>query len=220
MVRFMKTKAIFRSLFTILFLLLLVGTVVLMLVIPPMEDARKREELGDPLAFVTSTARTPWAYVDAEGALRMYPEDCVGLTVLRIPEAVNGVTVTGVSAAFSHALTDVERIILPSTAPVPVIDRSLSSWSALRQLVFREGCADLSRASVKAVTQLEEIYLPKSIEKIGWHFLREGDGTPTVYYAGTEEEWLSLGADAKRVAGRYTMVYETSAPVEWIESTK
>lgn len=216
----MKSRAILRTLFLIVFLLLLVGTLILMLVIPPIEDARKREELGDPLAFVTSTARTPWAYATEEGNLSVRAEDCVGLTVLRVPEVVNGVTVTGVSAVFASALTGVERVILPSTVPEPTIDRFLASWTSLCEIVFREGCTSLNKASLKAEEQIEAIYLPASLEKLGWNFLREGDGSPTIYYAGTEEEFRRLGDDAARLEQKYTVVFETAVPTEWLESTK
>lgn len=216
----MKTRAIFRSLFAILFLLLIVATVILMLVVPGREDARKREELGDPLAFVTSTARTPWAYVDEEGTLVVYPEDCAGLEVLRLPESVNGVTVTHVGNAFSTDLTFVKRVIFPSTVASPKVEYTLMGWTSLEELVLREGCTDLKQANVRASQSMESVYLPRSLEKIGWCFLSEGDGSPTVYYAGTEEEWQALGADARRISERYTVVCQTEPPTAWLENTK
>lgn len=216
----MKSRAILRTLFLIVFLLLLLGTLILMLVIPSIEDARKREELGDPLAFVTSTARTPWLYVNEEGRVDLYHDDCGRMTVLRVPECVNGITVTHLGDAFSKKLVTVERIILPSTVSAPGDIGSLSGWTALRQIAMREGCTDLTKMSLKASKHIEEVYLPKSLKTIGWNFLREGDGSPTIYYAGTEEEFLLLGGDAKRLKNSYTVVYETSIPNEWLESTK
>ena len=216
----MKVRALLRTLFIPVFFLLLVGTVVYMLVSPEKEDARIREELGDPLAFVTDTARTPWASAEEDGTLHIYHEDCYGQAVLRLPESVNGITVTDVGNAFSTKLAAVERVILPATVTSPDFDNTLSGWTALRELLFREGCVDFQNLAVKASESLEAVYIPKSLERIGWTFLREGEGNPTLYYAGTEEEWLALGANATRLSNRYTVVFEAVPPAEWLESTK
>ena len=210
----------FRTVFLAVFFLLLVGTVVYMLTYPQKEDEKLREELGDPYAFVTDTSRTPWAYVGDDGVLRVYHEDCYHLTVLRLPEMVNGVAVSHVGNAFQLSLPRVERLILPAGVTQPKIDGTLKKWTALKEIVFREGCLDLTNVAMHVGEGLEAVYLPKSLSTIGWHFMREGDGNPTVYYAGTEEEWLALGFHAKRLSERYTVVFETEAPTEWLESTK
>ncbi len=210
----------FRTVFLAVFFLLLVGTVVYMLTYPQKEDEKLREELGDPYAFVTDTARTPWAYVGDDGVLRVYPEDCYHLTVLRLPEMVNGKPVSHVGNAFSTSLPNVERLILPSGVAQPKIDRTLKKWTALKEVVFREGCVDLTDVTIYVGTGLEAVYLPKSLTVIGWHFMREGEGAPTIYYAGTEEEWAALGYHATRLAARYTVVFEAEVPTEWLENTK
>ena len=216
----MKIRTLLRTAFSAVFLLLLVGTVVYMLTAPEREDERLREELGDPLAFVTDTARTPWVYANEDGTLRVYHEDCYHLTVLRLPEMVNGLPVSHLGNACSVALPNVERLIFPSGVTQPKFDGGLKKWTALAEVVFREGCVDLTGVALYAREGLEAVYLPRSLTTIGWHFMREGDGTPTLYYAGTEEEWVALGGHAKRLAERYTVVFEAEAPTEWLESTK
>ena len=216
----MKIKAFLRASFSLLFLLLLIGTVVAMIVLPGMEADRIREEMGDPLAFVTTTARDPWICVDEEGKLDVYHDDCAGMTVLRVPESVNGVTVTKLGDAFSTKIDTLERIIFPATVACPEATSNFSKWTALQEVAFREGCTDLSKQKLSAKDGLTAVYLPASLEKIGGKLLAEGEGNPIVYYAGTEEEWLALGADALRITNRYTVVYETAIPTEWLESTK
>ena len=216
----MKIRTLLRTAFSAVFLLLLVGTVVYMLTAPEREDERLREELGDPLAFVTDTARTPWVYANEDGTLRVYHEDCYHLTVLRLPEMVNGKPVSHVGNAFSTSLSNVERVIFPSGVTHPKVDNSLKKWTALKEVVFREGCVDLSDVTIYVGEGLEAVYLPKSLTVIGWHFMREGEGAPTIYYAGTEEEWAALGYHATRLAERYTVVFEAEVPTEWLENTK
>ena len=155
-----------------------------------------------------------------DGVLRVYPEDCYHLTVLRLPEMVNGKPVSHVGNAFSVSLPNVERVIVPSGVAQPKIDRTLKKWTALKEIVFREGCLDLSGVAIYVGEGLEAVYLPKSITTIGWGFMRNGEGAPTIYYAGTEEEWTALGYHATRLAEAYAVVFETEAPTEWLESTK
>ena len=216
----MKARVLFRTVFIVIFFLLLVGTTVYMLTAPEKEDARIREELGDPLAFVTDTARSPWIHVGEDGVPHVYHEDCIGFTVLRLPEVVNGVSVSHIGNAFQLAMPDVERLIFPSTVTHPRIDVSFIKWTSLKEIVFREGVQDMTSTLLYATDALEAIYFPKSLSALGWSVLREGEGNPTIYYAGTEEEWLALGSNAKRIAGKYTVVYETPVPEEWLESTK
>ena len=216
----MKFRAIARIVFAALCVCLIVGATVAMFVLPRREADRIREEMKDPYAFVTETARTSWAYVGEDQTLSVAHEDCLNLTVFRLPEVVNGVTVSHLGNAFSQALPKVERVILPSTVAQPKIDSSLKKWSALREIGFREGCLDLSDVMLCAGEGLEAVYLPESLSSIGGSFLREGEGSPTIYYAGTEEKWQALGSQARRLNERYTVVFERDIPTEWLESTK
>ena len=219
-VKFMKVRAWFRTVFIVLFLLLLAGTVVYMLKAPEKEDARIREEMGDPVAFVTDTARSPWIHAWSDGVPKIYHEDCARFTVLRLPEMVNGVAVLHIGNTFEYALSHVERLILPSTMTHPGMNVSLADWTSLKEIVFREGIRDISGVCLSDVEALEAIYLPKSLSALRSNLLGDDTGNPTIYYAGTEEEWLALGAAAEKISQEHTMVFETSAPEEWLESTK
>lgn len=216
----MKVRVQLRTFFAGIFFLLLIGTIVYMLVAPKREDARFREEMGDPFAFVTDTARSPWIYVGTDGVISVYHEDCVSFTVFRLPEVVNGVNTLHIGNAFFYALPGVERLILPSTIANPRIDISLSEWTSLKEVVFREGIQDVSSVSLCDYDTLEAVYFPKSLSSLGSGVLRDGAGTPTIYYAGTEMEWFALGASAAKLSREYTVVFETSAPEEWLDSTK
>ena len=216
----MKVRVLFRTAFAVIFFLLLVGTIFYMLKAPEKEDARIREELGDPLAFVTDTARSPWIYVGEDAVPVLYHEDCTGFKVFRLPEVVNGVCVSHIGNAFEYALPDVERLIIPSTVKSPRMSGFSSGWTSLKEVVFRDGIQDLRLVSLPALDRLEAIYLPKSLSGLGTSLLNKGEGNPVIYYAGTKEEWLAIGASASRLSEKYTVVFETSAPEEWFESTK
>ena len=162
----MKIRTLLRTAFSAVFLLLLVGTVVYMLTAPAREDERLREELGDPLAFVTDTARTPWVYANEDGTLCVYHEDCYHLRVLRLPEMVNGLPVSHLGNACAVALPNAERLILPSSVTQPTTGSGLKKWSSLAEIVFREGCLDLSGVPLYVGEGLEAVYLPKSLSAI------------------------------------------------------
>lgn len=209
-----------RSVATLLVLLLMLLTVTSYFVSPIIADARIREELGDPDAFVTDTARTPWAYASSEGVFSIQREECYDMQILRVPESVNGVTVTSLGNFFEKPLLRAERMILPGTVKDPDIYYRLSEWISLKELVIREGAEDISRLQIAALPSLEAVYIPRSTTKIGNVFLARGDGKPVVYYAGTEAEWDTLGKGAARLKEAFDVVFETAVPEKWIEETK
>ncbi len=215
-----KKNSFLRASATIVALLLLLVTLVSYFVAPVLADARIRKELGDPDAFVTDTARTPWLYVDEAGVLMLTPENCVNLKVLRIPESINGIAVKNMNSLWRKPIASVKRLILPSNIKTPVLQVSLSDWVGLEEIVFREGCRNIANTTIEANEGLTAIYLPKTLAIIGPTFLAKGEGDPVLYYAGTEKEWRSLGPQGKRLSERYTVVFERSVPEEWIRETK
>jgi hypothetical protein len=61
---------------------------------------------------------------------------------------------------------------------------------------------------------LEAVYLPLSLKKIDKNFLKQ-EGV-TLYYAGSEAEWRSLGVNAKALAETGSVIFDTPLPA-WAE---
>ncbi len=189
-------------------LLLLVGTFLSFFIAPHIADACTRRALGLPDdAFVTDTARTSWIYVDEDGNATLYGDKMVGLKTLRIPSAVNGIAVKKVQVVKSTS-SSVEKMIFPPTFAPTGYAINLRVWENVKTAVFSEGVEDLTRLSLVSLPNLEEVYLPKTIQKFPWTFITPG-AEVTLYYAGSEEEWLGLGNIARRLSKEYTMVYNT-----------
>ena len=189
-------------------LLLLVGTFLSFFIAPRFVDARTRETLGLPEdAFVTDTARSPWVYINETGAITLYGDKMLSMTTLRVPRAVNGIEVLTLSTVTSGN-PYIETVIIPSgVAPKAFAKWHLRSFTSLKTVVFEEGTEDLTGCSLVSSEALERVYLPKSIKTV-IGFLKK-DAPVTVYYAGTEEEWMALGDAAKKLADRYTVVFDT-----------
>ncbi len=195
-------------------LLVLVGTLLSFFIAPVVSDKRTRERLGLPEdAFVTDTGRDPWVYVTEAGSVYLYGDKMFGIKRLYIPSAVNGIPLDSVTL-FYHKPESIEAVILPATINAAKTFNAFRGWTGMRTLVFSSGTEDVSGSYIIYMPDLEEIYLPASIKKIDKNFLKE-DGV-TLYYAGTEEEWLALGDGAKRLMAEHTVVFETPLP-EWAE---
>lgn len=195
-------------------LALLFATLFSYFIITPIKDARTRAMLGDPDAYVTDTARSPWIYADENGLVTLYPEHMGGMTEVVIPDAVNGVKVTGIAHSFgSLALKDVKVIVFPRHLTVNGEHMLyFLQWNSVETLVFPEGVTDLSRLDILDNSSLKTIYFPSTFTGIYENSVRRCGESVTVYYAGTEAEWRALGKSAENLSKKCTVVFETPVP--------
>ena len=200
---------------------LFVGTFLSFFIKPHVSDARTRRMLGlDGDAYVTDTARSPWVYVNEEGGVTLHTEYMVGMDTVVIPDAVNGVLVTGKAdgEAFLPA-SRVRTVVFPKSFSVSSPDGKtgifwFGKWDSLETIVFKEGAGDLTGVAIYEMPSLKSVYLPKSATGLyAWSF-NDCPADLTVYYAGTEEEWQALGSFAKNVSKKYTVVFHTASPEE------
>lgn len=195
-------------------LALLVGTLLSYFIITPVRDARTRAMLGDPDAYVTDTARSPWIYADENGTVTLYPEHMGGMTELVIPDAVNGVKVTGLASSVG-ALSEktVKTVVFPRFLTVNGEHMLYFRWwESVETLVFPEGVTDLSKLDILELPSLKSIYLPSTFTGIYEYSIRYCGDNVTVYYAGTEAEWRALGQSAENLSKKCTVVFETPVP--------
>jgi len=159
------------------------------------------EDVDDKPGNVTNTESTPWISVDSKGLLTLYPENMLGMTELVIPDAVNGVPVTGFAlGSMSVHPRKIKSIIFPAGFSVNGDRRfRMSEWESLEIMIFSEGVIDLGKLDVFDMPNLREIYIPKSLTT-GFYLysLRNCGEHVTIYYAGTEEEWAALGEWSER----------------------
>ena len=202
----------------LILLFMLLGTVFSFFVSPYIADARVREQLGDPDAYVTDTVRDPWIYVTEAGEMRLFPEYLIGKETLIIPDAVNGVASTQID--FSRPLpvaSDVRTIVFPKSFSMNGDDENkifwFRSWESLEVIAFAEGAKDLSGVAIYDMPALRAVYLPKSMTGMYPWTLSECGPDVIVYYAGTEEEFWALGRFATAVSEKYPVVFETPVPV-------
>lgn len=187
-------------------LLLMLGTILSYFIAPYIVDAKTRRELGLPEdAIVTDTARSPWIYVNERGEATVYGEKLVGVQTLYVPSAVNGIAV---KRLVKHSTSkSVETVILPPTLVPPNTVNCFRNWEGLKTIVFAEGTQSIADTVVHTMPSLQAVYLPKSLTVVSSRLA--GQEGVTLYYAGTEEEWLSLGNSAKSLSDKGIVVFDT-----------
>ena len=207
-----------RRIGVLFMLLLMLGTLLSFGINPLISDARTRKMLGDPDAYVTDTRRSPWISIDPEGNIRLHPEKMIGKKTLVIPDAVNGIKVTGKQPIpWTELAPKVETIVFPKGFSASSPDGQtgifwFGKWESLEVIVFAEGAGDLTGVGIYSMPALKEVYLPKSATGLyAWSFKYCGEAL-TVYYSGTEEEWEALGKFAKNVSQKYSVVFNTPVP--------
>ena len=192
-------------------LLLMLGTLISFVVEPIVSDARTRRALGDPDAYVTDTRRSPWISIDLEGMIWIRSERIGAKEILVIPDAVDGIKVTGATAL--HGARGVKTLVLP--AGFHAEDKgtySLHEWEDLETLVVSEGVTNLYRLDPVACPSLNTLYLPSTLKVLNKNVPGDLDETDVVYYAGTEENWATLGKWAEDLSQKCNVVFNTPVP--------
>ena len=192
-------------------LLLMLGTLLSYFILPAVEDARIRETCKDPDVTVTDTARSPWIYTNSQCVFRVYPDKHLLSDTLVVPEVTNGYP----NKSFTYPdypIVRIKTLVLPRTVTFWAVQGGLChDWLALETLVLSDGIEEVPAMTFGNVPALREIYLPASVTYLkGITVPDEVAPGFTVHYAGTEEEWLALGAAAQRLSEIYTVRYESA----------
>ena len=192
-------------------LLLMLGTLLSFFIRPFVEDAKVREALGDPDVTVTDTARSPWIYTSEQSVFYLYPDKIPFCETVVVPTVTNG----HLNKSFSYLeypVVRVKTLVLPHTVTFWALQKPFcNDWTALECLVFSDGIEELPPVNFGNVPALKAVYLPASITYFKGLTVPDTVAAQlTVHYAGTEEEWLALGAAAEKVAASYTMQYESA----------
>lgn len=206
-----RSRSIIRRAAVTVLLFLLAASLLFYLLLPVFERKKAQEIFGRDDVIVGDSFHQPWFYVTEEGNL--YLTDWLGgRKKIVFPEYFNGVVVKKVVYDNDHVAVRAEEAYFPQG--VRFGHCALQGSRSLRRIVFAEGQTDLSDIVLVGCDALEEIYLPKSLKILGRDILYQPENKTrlTLYYAGTEEEWLALGSAAEQAARTYPMVYGTPVP--------
>ena len=128
-----------------------------------------------------------------------------------IPDAVDGVRVTGNNAL--RGWRGVETLVFPSSFDrVGTGVHTLREWEDLKTLVLSEGISDFSMLDPVSCPALRTMYLPTTIKEMHPYIAMDFPEGAEIYYAGSEEDWASLGSWAERLAKQCVIVYNTPVP--------
>lgn len=114
-------------------------------------------------------------------------EECKNLKEIIIPKNVSYIG----KCAFRYC-TYIKSITLPEKITA-IYENTFSSCANLRSIDIPEGVISIGNYCFTGCYELENVYLPTSLTELGYTVF---DGPDTVYYAGSEEEWNTLLANA------------------------
>ena len=190
-------------------LAIIFATLLSFFVVPPIKDAMTRKKLGLPAdAYVTDTARAPWIYVNEVGEIYLHPEMAPTVTEMVLPDAVNGVRL---KRFVGGSRANIKKLTMPKYLTVNEQMTYMQTWDHLETIIFPEGVEDISKLDVFGMPVLAAVYLPRSLKSIYGDIFRRCENA-TLYYAGTEEEWLAMGKSAKELLAKRRIVFETPVP--------
>ncbi len=190
-------------------LALIFATLLSFFLATPMKDAITRKRLGLPEdAYVTDTARSPWIYVNEEGVIYLNPESAPLMTEMVLPDAVNGIRL---KKFVGGNKAGIKKLTMPKYLTVNEGMVYMQTWAHLETMIFPEGVEDISKLDAFEMPKLTAVYLPRSLRYIYEDVFRRCENV-VLYYAGTESEWLALGASARKLLARRTIVFDTPVP--------
>ena len=85
---------------------------------------------------------------------------------------------------------NMKTITIPGN--IKVIQADAFIYNGVQSLKIAEGFEELSYSSLKLACDLKELYLPKTLKKVGVNALESTNNLRNIYYAGTEEEWNNI----------------------------
>ena len=89
-----------------------------------------------------------------------------------------------------------ETLTIPSN--IRTIKRLAFEGSLFKTVIIREGCEVIQGLAFKQMPNLESVYLPKSLIRLGLTLFLKCKNIKTIYYPGTKEEFESIeGASLK-----------------------
>ena len=134
---------------------------------------------------------------------------CTSLKEIVIPDSVIYV---GAAFSFCNAL---ESITLPNKITA-IYEGSFQGCISLKDITIPEGVVSIEKRAFANCRSLQTVYIPSSVEELQAELFNYINGTVTIKYAGTEEQWNAIEKDTdwNKGVGIISIRYSDS-PTTW-----
>lgn len=142
----------------------------------------------------TIPAAQEGCFLVAEHTVTFLPERWDGNPVLRIPESIDGETVTTIGPGCFQGCEGLTTIILPDSITA-ISPKAFAGCSGLRGLYLPEGTGSIGRDAFAGCISLEAIYVPSSVTHIASGCFDDCASLLYIFYEGSFDSWDALYSD-------------------------
>ncbi len=129
-----------------------------------------------------------------DGAVTFHPDRWDGERVLRVPETVDGETVTEIAPGCFRNCTEITTILLPDTV-TSIGKEAFAGCSSLLGMYFPEGMDSIGPRSFAGCINMESVYVPSSVTQIAPGCFDDCAALLYLFYDGDFESWDALYSD-------------------------
>ena len=126
-----------------------------------------------------------------DGAVTFLPDRWDGSSIVRIPEAVDGRTVTALAPGCFAGCTELTTIVLPDTL-VEIGTEAFFGCTRLRGLFLPDGTAVIGSSAFAGCISLESIYVSASVTSIADGAFADCASLVYIFYEGMFDDWNQL----------------------------
>lgn len=134
------------------------------------------------------------AFSIRDGEITFLPDRWNGGAVLRIPETVDGQTVTALAPGCFAGCTELTTIVLPDSI-TSIGPEAFAGCTELRGLLVPIGTVSIGTDAFAGCINLESLYVPGSVAEIAPGCLDDCASLLYIFYDGTFENWNALYSD-------------------------
>lgn len=127
----------------------------------------------------------------SDGEVTFLPWCWDGSPIVRVPETVDGQTVTALAPGCFSGCAELTTILLPETI-VSIGPEAFSGCTGLRGLYLPDGTETVERDAFAGCLSLDAVYVPASMISIEEGCFADCAGLLYIFYDGTYEEWIGL----------------------------
>ncbi len=129
-----------------------------------------------------------------DGAVTFHPDRWDGSRVLRVPETVDGATVTTLAPGCFRDCAELTTILLPDTV-TSIGKEAFAGCSSLLGMYFPEGMDSIGPRAFAGCINMESIYVPSSVTQIAPGCFDDCAALLYLFYDGDFESWNALYSD-------------------------
>lgn len=142
---------------------------------------------------VTIPAMAEDCFIIEDGQLVFLPGEWDS-PILRVPETVDGMTVTGIAPGCFRDCTALTTVLLPDTL-TQIGREAFAGCTNLRGLYVPDGTETIGRDAFAGCVSLESVYIPATVEFIAGGCFDDCARLLYIFYDGDFERWHGLCDD-------------------------